>query len=251
MLVEPMTVKILAVTHFEHKMPDDPAYLPVMAGSALAGSVPSGYQRDDAGDNISARNRTYSELTALYWAWKNLDADIIGLCHYRRFFASLSASEAELLLDEVDILLPEERRYYIETNYSQYIHSHHRQDLDIAREIAAEKYPEYISAWDARMKMTHGHRFNMFVMRKDLLEEYCTWLFDILFELEKRLDTEGYTGLDSRVYGLVAERLLDIWIDHNGYRTMDIPYVMGGRENLFLKAIRMTGRKLVAPLRRK
>ena len=67
-------------------MPEDPVYLPVQAGRA-AGTPLAGFTGDDSGTNISAKNPHYCELTALYWGWKNLDADYLGLVHYRRHFA--------------------------------------------------------------------------------------------------------------------------------------------------------------------
>ena len=83
------------------------------------------------------------------------------------------------------MLLPTKRNYWIETNYQQYVHAHHSEDLDETRKIIEEKYPEYIPFYDKSMKQTTGHRFNMFIMKKELADAYCTWLFDILFELEK------------------------------------------------------------------
>ena len=67
-------------------MPKNILFLPIQVGRAIS-SVDLGIQGDDTGDNISWKNRNYCELTALYWAWKNLkEVDIIGLCHYRRYF---------------------------------------------------------------------------------------------------------------------------------------------------------------------
>ena len=244
-------IGIIVASHIECSMPDDPMYIPVMAGSALRNHVPEGYLRDDTGDNISTRNDEYCELTALYWAWKNLDMDVIGLCHYRRFFASpqhrnhlLSEDEAMHLLYCYDAILPEVRNYYVETNYSQYVHSHHAEDLVAARNIIAEKYPGYIEAYDRRMAMTKGHRFNMLIMKRPLLDEYCRWLFDILFELEEKLDISHYSENDRRVFGFVAERLLDVWMDKNGIRSTDLGYIFRGNEHICIKAAAMIRRKI-------
>lgn len=253
-----MKTIIVSASHTDKPIPDDTGCLPVMAGSAVfSGNIPDGRIRDDSGDNISAKNGGYCELTALYWAWKNLDADIIGLCHYRRYFAAphskncfLLPGEAEHLLEYYDVLLPSERNYVFETNYTQYCNSHHAADLDLTREIIAERHPEFLEAFDRRMAMTKGHRFNMFVMKRSDADKYCEWLFDILSELEKRLDISSYKGRDLRVFGLVAERLLDVWTDASGLRSTDLDYIFIGHEHLAAKALAMTGRMLKAAFRR-
>ena len=249
-----MSVIIAAVTHKEYKLPDDPLYMPLMVGSALMGEVPTEYIRDDSGDNISARNRSFCELTGLYWVWKNLDADHIGICHYRRYFAYkrhiLCLNEAEKLAERADIILPKQRRYYIETNYTHYAHAHHAADLDTVRDIIRERYPDHLQAYDRRMRMRSGHRFNMLIMRRDILDRYCTWLFDILFELERRLDISDYSEKDRRVFGFVAERLLDVWLDAGHEEYIELPYVMTEKEYLSVKAMGMIIRKFRS-LRRK
>ena len=69
------------------------------------------------------------------------------------------------------------------------------------------------AAWTAgNLKLTKGHRFNMFVMRWPQFDAYCSWLFDVLFELEHRLDISSYSPYDARVFGFVGERLLDVWL---------------------------------------
>ena len=78
-------VKIIVATHKKYRMPVDEMYLPVHVG-AVGNETISGCQRDDEGENISALNPYFCELTGLYWAWKNLEADYIGLVHYRRHF---------------------------------------------------------------------------------------------------------------------------------------------------------------------
>lgn len=80
-----MNLKILVAVHKHYWMPKDSIYLPIQVGRE--GKEDLGFQGDNTGDNISAKNETFCELTGLYWAWKNLAADYIGLVHYRRYFA--------------------------------------------------------------------------------------------------------------------------------------------------------------------
>ncbi len=249
-----MDVKIIVATHKKYWMPDDPMYLPLHVGAEGKESI--GYTPDNTGDNISSKNANYCELTGLYWAWKNLKADYIGLAHYRRHFSNgkrfgdkkdkvISQVELEKCLAEADILLPKPRNYWIETNYSQYAHAHHAIDLDTTRAIIQEKYPEYIKAYDESMKRTTGHRFNMFIMKKDKFDEYCKWLFDILFELESRLDISSYNKNDARVFGFVSERLLDIWLETKGYNYKTMPYVFMESQNWVIKGWNFLKRKVM------
>ena len=250
-----MEIRIIVAAHKLYWMPEDPIYLPVQVGAAGKESI--GYRRDDEGENISSRNANYCELTGLYWAWKHVDADYIGLAHYRRHFANgkhagdkkervISGAELEEKLKGTDILLPNPRNYWIETSFSQYAHAHHAADLATTRKILSEKYPEYLPMWDKCMKVTTGHRFNMFVMKKDLFDAYCAWLFDVLFELEKRLDISSYNKNDSRVFGFVSERLLDVWIGTNGYAYKDTPYVFMENQNWIVKGGNFLRRKIRA-----
>ncbi len=248
-----MNIKIIVATHKKYWMPDDPMYLPVHVGAAGKESI--GYQRDDEGENISDKNANYCELTGLYWAWKNLKADYIGLAHYRRHFSNgkvvgtkqekvIKQRELENLLKKNSILLPKPRNYWIETNYSQYAHAHHAIDLDKTRDILNDKYPAYINAWDSSMKKTIGHRFNMFIMKADLFRGYCEWLFDILFRLEKELDISLYNKNDQRVFGFVSERLLDVWVETNLYSYKNMPYVFMENQNWLIKGSNFIKRKL-------
>lgn len=89
-----MEIKVIVAAHKKYQMPKDELYLPLQVGSALHDSI--GYARDNDGDNISDKNPNFCELTGLYWAWKNLDADAVGLVHYRRHFGK----NRSLLLDK-------------------------------------------------------------------------------------------------------------------------------------------------------
>ena len=221
-----MDIKILVATHKKYWMPEDEVYLPLHVGAE--GKTDLGYTKDNTGDNISVKNPNYCELTGLYWAWKNLSADYIGFVHYRRYFTCkeirnielkkkqiLSLEEWKRLLSNNPVVVPDKRKYYIETNRSHYNHAHPSIGLDETERIINEKCPEYSSAFTTVMDRTWAHMFNMFVMRRDLFQEYCQWLFGILFELEERLDISEFDAYNSRVFGFVSERLLDVWLEKN------------------------------------
>ena len=246
-------LKVLVATHKPYAMPSDPSYLPIFVGAELADTAASatGFRRDDEGDGISGRNRNWCELTALYWAWKNLaGADAVGLVHYRRHFKGRRgiATGAEICsaLVGVDAVLPRPRNYFIETTYSHYAHAHHAIDLDETRRIVAERHPDCLEAFDSVMKSTRGHRFNMAVMRRSVFDDYCGWLFRLLFELERRLDISSYSIYDARVFGFVSERLLDVYVVAKKVSFSEMPVLNLESEHWPRKIVAFLKRKLRA-----
>ena len=116
-----------------------------------------------------------------------------------------------ITIEDYDIILPKKRQYYIETIYDQYKHAHGSAGLDTAREIIEKYHNEYLTYFDRHMLKTSEHNCNMFIMKYDIFTNYCSFLFDILFKIEERL------GDVYRLYGYISERLLDVYIDKNGY----------------------------------
>ena len=117
-------------------------------------------------------------------------------------------------LGSVKVFVPGKRKYYIETLYSHYAHTHYAEQLDETRKIVKNKYPEYIDSFDKVMKQTGGYMFNMMILEKHLLNEYCMWLFDILDELEKSVDMSGLSAYQGRCYGRVSEIIFNVWLDY-------------------------------------
>jgi len=248
---------ILVATHKQYNFPHISHYTPIHVGRALS-NTDLGYLTDNTGENISNKNKSFCELTALYWAWKNnyfSPYDYCGLVHYRRYFQGdtrfgkykiLSMEEIENAFQEHDIILPVRRKYYIETVYSHYDNAHNANDLLRLREVLAEKYPEYIITHDIMMRQRSLHLYNMFVMPTPLFEHYAQWLFDILFTLEKRIDLSSYDDYQRRVFGFLGERLLNLWVLHNGLRVRSVPVVNLEGENLFYKAYGLFKRKYLS-----
>lgn len=235
-------------THKKYQMPEDSMYLPLQVGAE--GKENFGYKRDNEGENISKKNPYYCELTGLYWAWKNLTNDYIGLAHYRRHFTIqkklpktenekfkciLNKKQVEKSLEKADVILPVKRKYYIENLYSHYKHTMYIEPLDETKKIIQEKYPEYLAEFDKLNKRTSAHMFNMFIMKKEILNEYCAWLFDILFELEKRIDPKQYNSFHARYLGRISELLLDVWINTNNLKYEEVKVIDIQNVNWFKK----------------
>ena len=222
------TVKVVVATHKMYQMPNDQLYIPLHVGAegkkdSNGNPLDLGYVKDNTGENISNLNASFCELTGLYWAWKNLNYDYIGLSHYRRYFSTksisgfknvLTYSEIKPYLGKIKIFVPTKRRYFIETLYSHYAHTHYSCQLDETRQIIAKKYPSYISSYDKVIKRTYGYMFNMMIMEKKLLDQYCSWLFDILFDLVKRIDMSELSTFQGRLFGRISEILFNVWLDH-------------------------------------
>jgi len=203
--------------------------------------------RDNTGANIAKRNDCYCEMTAAYWAWQNAgDFDYIGLMHYRRFL-DFNKNDPELdewgvanwpsfttdfttrfglddasiaaAIGNYDIVLPRQwsvinagfRNLYEHYTKAPY---HHEADLTRCRDVVAEACPGHLQSWDEVFQNEWGWFNNMFIMRSELFHSYCSWLFPLLQEMEKKIPLQDYTTQERRVLGYLAERLLNVWVRH-------------------------------------
>lgn len=221
---EQPNVKILVCCHKSGKWLSDDIYMPIQCGKAIS-DIDLGIQGDDTGDNISIKNPSYCELTAMYWAWKNLkDVDYIGLCHYRRYFNFDHddfrniivknnieyVSVKKELLSKYDVILTKPSRlpYDLFTHYSIY---HHSDDMRTVKSVIEDKFPCYANSFEKVMICNKLVGYNMFVMKKEVYDEYCTWLFSVLEVLEEKLNTRDYTNYNKRAIAFIAERLLFVY----------------------------------------
>ena len=220
---------IAVASHKPYRMPDDPAYLPLRVGAALRPEGVPGmeeFARDDEGDSISEWNPWYSELTGLWWVWKNVDAEYKGLVHYRRHFASpdlrrrlardrfgrVATGEevmAALRSSGAPVLLPKRRNYVVSSVGGHYRSTMPGEQMDVARGVLSDLEPAYLPAFDCVLAGRTAHLFNMMVMRADVLDAYCSWLFPVLDEVCRRLDPASYDPFNARYPGRVSERMLD------------------------------------------
>ena len=229
-----MKTRILVVTHKKYQFPNNKIYIPIEVNANILPDY--GYLKDNTGDNISNKNSNFCELTALYWAWKNLKCDYIGINHYRRYLSTHSTNEIkrakgiedkfkliltnkniEKILKNYDVIAPIQK-LLTKNVYTKYKQQHHIKDLDNCRKIIEKLYPNYIESFDEVMKQKKYCICNMCIMDKKKFDDYCKWLFDILFELEKITDLNNYSALQKRIYGFLSERLFNVWLHKNNMK---------------------------------
>jgi hypothetical protein len=232
---------------------------PIQVGAATS-NTDLGILKDNTGDNISAKNDNYCELTAIYWAWKNLNADYYGLMHYRRYLVihnqfswrvkrvlyyigrrfylnpiirllkmhKLFQIEVDVptadkliqetndnlpsLLSQYDLLLPK-REFFRISVYEQYKITHIESHLQDILKIIQEKYPVIYGYMIVELNKKYTYCTNMFVMKKEYFHEYASFIFDVLFELEKRI-VIPHDEYQKRVFGFLSERLMAPFVQY-------------------------------------
>jgi hypothetical protein len=218
---------------------------------------------DDTGENISHKNQYFSELSGIFWVWKNTQSELVGSCHYRRYFTNskepfiyrlkrqsyffaglkkkrhgliytnnikfwkskiLKANEVLEILCNYDVILPE-RRKLRQSIRLHYCKYHNPNDLIIIGNILKEKYSEYLSSFENFLNGNRLFANNMFVMNWENFDKMMHWLFSILFEFENQIDLDNYQGYQKRIFGFISERLISLYIFHNELNYKELPLV--------------------------
>ena len=235
-------IKLLVVCHKPAYVPNAPFLFPVQVGAAEVEERLPGMAHDDEGENISAKNPFYCELTAVYWAWKNLKADYYGLFHYRRYLSfdprvKDNDEYGNVAVDRIDgeslgklglsmetiiraatthDIVTVRPRDLGKTVFQDYRDApdQHAEHLELTLDVLRKRHPEYAATANSYLHSTKAYECNMFVMPRGLFHEYCEWIFDILGEVEKGIDFTDINVQESRVMGYLAERLTGIFILH-------------------------------------
>lgn len=238
-------IKIYVVCHKLFEVPSHPYLFPIQVGASLSANRFPGMLYDDTGDSISNKNRSYCELTAQYWAWKNDAAAWQGIFHYRRYLSFDARSQARAagehfgrpyrvlerptaqslrragydpqglarFLEAFDVIapVPENMGMTAACQYETAPH-HYAADLTIVRELLRRGDPRDWRAAEEYLNGTNLYFGNLFLMRRPLFERYSAWLFDLLAKYDEQKDVSGYSPQSQRVDGYLAERLFGVYL---------------------------------------
>ena len=262
-LKENRTLRIYSFYYKETEIPiANEFYIPVMAGNNSK-ALAADFTGDDTGESISEKNDYYSELTGIYWVWKNTNQDVVGTCHYRRYFTAvkyplsysvkrillfwtwfykrrrgiiyaskiekfssrvINENEVAKIMQDYDVILPQKRLFRYSIK-EHYRKYHNVNDLKIVEDVIKSKCPEFLSSFYNTLNGNWLYLNNMFILNKNEFNRLMNWLFAILFEFENRIDTQNYKDYQSRVFGFISERLITVWFNHQNLRIKELPII--------------------------
>jgi hypothetical protein len=205
---------------------------------------------DNEGNNISDKNRRFSELTATYWLWKNYNSiggpEYCGIMHYRRHL-NFNSSQREQRgfygetvekinsgyqkdcclnleamaerIKEYDIVVPHADfvgDFGASNAYEECVKNHGKDYIGMMFEVIDEKYPEYKQDVENLKNETAIYTCNMFIMKKACFEEYCNFLFDVLLKVSEKIDSSGFSNAKEIMgkEGYLGEKLTNLYIQH-------------------------------------
>lgn len=222
-----MNTTVFVMAHKAFTPPEDPVYQPLQVGCAENEPLGDEYLRDDTGENISNLNHLFGELTGMYWVWQNYDGPekYIGINHYRRYFTDgsgdfLDDQRITALMEDHDLIASE--RIPSEKNYKKtYQEAHNIDDLMTVRDSIEKLYPEYLVDFENLLSTKKVYSGNLMVMERQQYNEYCKWLFEILFDASESIDVSGYDLYHARVFRFLSEGLLQVWAMHHNWRVYE------------------------------
>lgn len=234
--------RIFVCHHKPYWVYQDDIFTPIEVGAALRGNHLPMISDDMGKESISNKNASFCELTAMYWAWRHVRSDVVGFCHYRRYFsfypdmvgpivqkpfsvslmpdrkqetiARYGIADKELLaqwLERYEVIVPQpvESSLSMEKQYCLY---HREEDWRLLLQTM-ERVDPGSRRWIERVfqGVWPTYPYNMFIMKGELFAAYMEWLFEILFALERVL-IPSEDAYQKRVFGFMAERLFTLYL---------------------------------------
>ena len=176
--------------------------------------------------------RAYGEMSKLYYIYKLykdgiLNSKYIGLNHYRRYFYFRDKiPDMNGIFKKYDIILnlPKIKPKGMKKQYCRY-HLCHTYDEII--KIIKDLKPDYYKAALKTIKLKKIYFNNIFIMKKADFLKYCEFIYDTLFEFDRRhnftRDSDVFiyskkfyhanklSSYEARLEGFLAERLNNIF----------------------------------------
>lgn len=232
-------IDILVCHHKESPYIENKYIRPIQVGRKNSKKILDYCIGDDTGDNISEKNKSWCELTALYWQWKNVEASWYGLFHYRRYLSFKEEGDFTYELSNIEEIInngyiseqkiydmckdsdvitgpvwnvnPVGLNWQVMTSYELYCRDHYKKDIDLILNIVKKDFSKYYFPLLESLYSTKSFFFNIMILRKELFQEYCAFLFGVLEKAEMETDISKYPQYQQRIWGFIGERLANAY----------------------------------------
>lgn len=237
---------IYVITHKKIKTIKEEGYKTLLVGADVNNTFSNDYEYDNVGENISAYNDSYCELTGLYWIWKNAKENIVGLVHYRRLFVNLkphidflgrhvvlAKNDPYTILNNEDVnkllknhdLIVKRSEFRLRTVKQIFIK---QIGMDLFEKVKKTIYvyeKDYVDSFN-RICNSHSHiNCNMFIGKKEIIDRYCEWLFPLLNDIDQQKIEESGDRYHNREIGYISELLFGVWLKNNYVKYIAVPVV--------------------------
>jgi hypothetical protein len=199
-------------THRDKPLSHRPKLLPfehaIQAGAAVTDERIAPIL-DNAGDNISAKNLQYCEMSAAYTVWKNTKHEWKGIEHYRRRLLVTP----EMLNGDIDAVLPLPYICYPNTT-AQFGRFVSENVLNALLQTLRVLHP---GEYDCCMRILNGqyqYTYNLVCAKREVFDAYCSWFFNITEYMETLTDKAPEIA-NTRALSYVAEVLTNLYFMSN------------------------------------
>lgn len=236
---------IYSVFHKLHPIVENSLIVPILTSGLYHYAKALGFKTDNSNNNISELNYSFSELTVLYWIWKNdKTSQYIGLFHYRRYldlknnptlyrskyngviyyhvtmkeviniYNEISIKDVEDQLNGFDLIMPD--YFYMQTSVNnQYCFSHSTEDWLIMYDCLRLRYPDYYITGITLFEEKRIIPCNIFITSRILFNQIMEWLFPLLLDIHAKINYDKRTNYQKRAISFISERLLTLYVVHN------------------------------------
>ena len=169
------------------------------------------------GDNIDFLNPWYCELTGLYYLWKHVDDDIVGLEHYRRYFVNekgelLGENKIREILKDNDVICRKWvfKEHNQKNTYQLWNTPNHKHIVKFFSLLPKNEKNFFEKKFN---ESTHFAQCNMFICKKEIISKYMNWFFDYVINW-----TSKELKSSPRIIGYISEFIFGYWLELNNYK---------------------------------
>lgn len=243
-------LRMFSICHMDGAFTRQNGWIEPIAIGDLARTARHMPLRDDIGAaSIAHLHPYFSELTAHYWVWKNIEkVPFVGFCHYKRYFnfienpqihqpqllvpnseqmfqhlgqdSQKSAALNQMMLTDVIA----SRSYCLPETIEQQFCSNHQTQVWIEFvKTVKDVSPAWLSNYLPWFGVSREFRFYpIFITRWEVFDEFCHLLFSVLFELFRKIGP--LQGPDDarfhpkRYPAFLSERFMMLYFQAKGLR---------------------------------